>query len=649
MFGGTTEGRKLVEYLEMQQLEVTACVATEYGEELLENCKVKVHTGRMDTDKMQKFFLSNSFDLVIDATHPYAEIVSENLKEACAFTNITYLRVVRESNLSNASDIHQFLTIKEVIDFLNQTKGNILLTTGSKDLKEFTKVNQFKKRIYARVLPLESSLFECKNYGLESSHIIAAQGPFTEEFNLAMMKFYDISYLVTKDSGMQGGMNEKIASARQANVKVVVLGRPATEEGIDYQQCISYLEEKYHTRQVQSLYIVGIGMGSKQTMSYEAIHYLKTCDCIIGASRMLDSLKEYKKPTFCSYQGDEIHQFLTKHKEYQNVVIAMSGDVGFYSGAKKLLASLQNYKISLIPGISSVVYFSAKLQRTWENVKLLSLHGRNQPLLPAVKTNENTFVLLSGDYGVKQVCQQLCEYGFNNVTVYIGERLSYPEEQIYHGKPSEFVERDFDALSVMLIENQQVQEVVTYGLMDEEFQRTEVPMTKCEVRTISLSKLLLTKHSIVYDIGAGTGSVAIEAARIASEGVVYAIEKKKEAVQLILENKKRLCASNLEVIEGIAPEVLKNLPVPTHAFLGGTSGNLNEILSLLLEKNPNIRIVINAITIETLAAVMECLKKYQFNTQEIVQISVSKSKKIADYHMMIGQNPVYIITCQNEN
>ena len=152
----------------------------------------------------------------------------------------------------------------------------------------------------------------------------------------------------------------------------------------------------------------------------------------------------------------------------------------------------------------------------------------------------------------------------------------------------------------------------------------------------------------MFDIGAGTGSIGIECALQAAEGQVWAIEKKAEAGELLSQNKRELGAYNLTVVSGTAPEALTGLPAPTHAFIGGSGGNLAEIVGVLLGKNPKVRIVINAIAMETVAEVMGLLKKQEFAVAEIVQVSVGKAREIGAYHMMMGQNPVYIFTLQKE-
>ena len=156
-----------------------------------------------------------------------------------------------------------------------------------------------------------------------------------------------------------------------------------------------------------------------------------------------------------------------------------------------------------------------------------------------------------------------------------------------------------------------------------------------------------TADSVCYDVGAGTGSLSIEMALRAHQGQVWAIEKKEDAVELIHRNKLKFAADNLEIVEGLAPAALKDLPAPTHAFIGGSSGNLKEIVKLLLEKNPQVRIVINCITLETVSEALETAKEFGFEENEIVQLSAARSKAIGRYHMMLGENPIYIITLQN--
>lgn len=180
-------------------------------------------------------------------------------------------------------------------------------------------------------------------------------------------------------------------------------------------------------------------------------------------------------------------------------------------------------------------------------------------------------------------------------------------------------------------------------MRDEWFVRGDIPMTKSEVRAAAISKLELEPGSVLYDIGAGTGSVSIEAAKMAPDSMIVAIERKTEAISLIRRNQEKFQTENVIVVEGEAPGALEHLPMPTHAFIGGSAGRLEAILDVLTEKNPDIRIVMSAIALETLSEILGWIGS-RGREAEIVQIFVSRAKTAGKYHMMMGQNPVYLVS-----
>lgn len=646
VFAGTMEGRRIAEYLVKANMKVHVCVATEYGEKLLPKGDGITSTSkRLTVEEMKNLMAGKDISLVIDATHPYAVLVSQNIKQACMETEKEYMRMLRGSIEGQAECIY-LDTIEEAVQFLKETKGNVLITTGSKELAKFTEVADYNMRFYARVLSTPSVVTECARLGFEGGNLICMQGPFSEELNYAMLKQIDAKYLVTKESGSAGGFLEKLEAAKMAGVKTIVIGRPTQEEGVAFEECLHLLSERFHLKKKRKITLLGIGMGSSSNMTIEARNACENADVLIGAKRMLDAVKQFHKPVFDSYRPEEIKDFIDGCLEYQNFVVALSGDVGFYSGASKLIEQFEHDEIELLPGISSVVYLCSKLKTTWQDVKFISNHGRYENLIGAVKTNSKVFSLLGGQACVGSLCQMLIKYGLDHVVVSIGEQLSYENEKITTGNPSQLMNYIFAEPCVVLIENKDaIHTTISHGISDENFIRGKVPMTKEEIRSISISKLRLNKKAVVYDIGAGTGSVSVEMALQAMDGTVYAIEKKKEAVELIEENKKKFGTDNLVIIEGVAPESMEQLPIPTHGFIGGSSGNLLDIMRLLLRKNPKVRIVINAITLETISEALQCVKSLAVTEVEIVQVSISKSQTIGDYHMMMGQNPVYIICC----
>ena len=296
VFGGTTEGRELVEFLNAQPCEVTACVATEYGQALLPEAeRLTVSARRLPADEIKALLTDRHFDLVIDATHPYAASITESVARACAETGTEYLRLLREES-DKVSDFTCVLNAEAAALFLSKTDGNILLTTGSKDLKTYSKVKDFTDRAYARVLPLDASLALCREAGVQPSHILAMQGPFSEEMDTAMLRAVSAKWLVTKDGGEAGGFAAKVAAARKAGANVLVIGRPKQREGKSFSQVLDSLECRFGFRFAQSVKIVGIGPGSRDAMTQEARRAIEEADCLIGARRMLDAAARGGRP-----------------------------------------------------------------------------------------------------------------------------------------------------------------------------------------------------------------------------------------------------------------------------------------------------------------------------------------------------------------
>lgn len=409
----------------------------------------------------------------------------------------------------------------------------------------------------------------------------------------------------------------------------------------------------------QKIFLVGIGMGTEEGVTVQAQKIIRSCDCLVGAGRMLDCARRIcdaplseQRPMFSEYHPAEIACYIEKHPEYESIAVLLSGDTGFYSGAKKLREVLRERlaecRIEMVPGIASVICLAARLQTSWEDAALVSLHGKDGNFIQTVDRNRKTFLLLGSAQSGEKVLGRLREYGMEHVTVHAGSRLGYEDERIISGKPSELTEEDLEGLCTVLIENPCPRREAGPHVRDEEFIRGKVPMTKEEVRAVSIARLHLTEDAVVWDVGSGTGSVSVEAARSGEQIRVYAVEKNLEALELIRENRKKFRTDGIRIIRGEAPEVLADLEVPTHVFVGGSSGNLREILSCVLEKNKSARIVINAISLETVKEAMEAVEEGLLKQPEIVQMSVARSRELGRYHMMTGMNPVYIISAGGE-
>lgn len=647
VFAGTTEGREIAEFLDRKGISAHICVATEYGEQLLQGGQnLEISHERLNAEEMELLIKEKKCEMVIDATHPYAAEVTINIKKACEAAEVSYIRVLRENQENqNSGDCLYADSVEDAVALLEHTKGNILATTGSKEAAKYTALTDYESRVFLRVLSLPDVVKQCKELGFQGKNLICMQGPFSKELNIAMLRQWDCKYLVTKMSGATGGFQEKIDAARICGCISVIIGRPIKESGLSVNECKRILCQKFSLKSQAEISLVGIGMGSAETRTVEASRAIRESDLLIGARRMIDSCREFGKDCYVEYDSQKIAQYLAEHPEYEKVAVLLSGDPGFNSGAKKLLDVLGN-QIKVISGISSASYFMSRIQKSWDDVLITSAHGKHTNLVSLIKRNKKVFSILGTRNGIQNLAQEMAALGLNRAQLYTGECLSYPDEKIRKGAPEDFLNYEADPLSVVYVENPDAQkEYVTHGIPDTEFLREKVPMTKEEVRTVSLSKLHLEEDSVCYDVGAGTGSVSIEMASRAWNGKVYAIEKKALAVELLKKNREKFAVENLEIIEGTAPEALENLEPPTHAFIGGSSGKMETILRLLLEKNPSVRIVINCIALETVSETLQCLKTLPVKEEEILQISVSKGKSVGNYHMMMGENPIYIISC----
>ena len=642
LFAGTTEGRELAEYLVERKVKVHACVATPYGESLLpKNRLLSISHQRLDECQMREF----APRYVVDATHPFAKEVTENIKRACIEVKAPYIRLLREAGQAGESVCVE--DVEAAVEYLEGTSGNILVTTGSKELENYTRLTDYQERIFARVLSVGDVAVKCEELGIRGRHLICMQGPFSVEMNLAMLREYKISYLVTKESGIAGGYPQKCEAAAMAGVGLVVIGRPQQEAGMSLEEVIKFLKNEINLQDKWKVSLVGIGMGTAETLTAEGKEACKKARLLIGAKRMLETADQ-RQHTYASYQPEEIVNYIKEHPEYENVAVLLSGDAGFYSGASRLLKRLEDepqIEARVIPGISSVAYFCAKLGVSWEDAALRSLHGRQDNILAAVREHEKTVILAGSAQSVRSLCRKLAEYGYGSLKVCVGADLSYDTEKIIEGTAESLQEYQGADLAVIYVENPDTcKGMAVHGLPDGEFMRGDVPMTKEEVRSISLSKLRLAKDSVVYDVGAGTGSVAVEAALRVTDGIVYAVEKKEEAIELIEKNQKKMKADNLVIVKGEAPDALLGLPVPDCVFIGGSTGNLKGILDTVYQKNKKARVVINTITLETLTEAKHCMEELPVAEEEIVQISVSRSKKAGRYHMMLGLNPVTVIS-----
>ena len=690
IFGGTTEGRKLAIACELLGIPAYVSVASEYGSDVLGELKVvKVLEGRMNIDEMSAGFKALDISVVYDATHPFATVVKENIKSACEQNEIEYIRVLRNITDIDSEDYKLVKSVDEAVDYLTTCEGNVFVATGSKEIAKYKKLDL--SRVYARVLSAVESINACKDIGLEGSHIIAMQGPFSERLNIALMEEYNCKYLVSKQTGNNGGFDEKIEACKQAGVYPIIVALPQNDKGISEEEAIEHIAKRHNIENYKDiltmcsdndqdkgrddkagrpykLSIVGIGPGSMEYVNAKARKLISDADIIVaGSDRMLELSDEIRKEeknckeytSFKSYKTIDIINFIKEkfeNSQDSSAVVLMSGDTGFYSGTQSLYKHIEamaknsenilhKVDMQIVPSISSISYLASRYNISWHDMKIVSLHGRTGHLAHELKTNKKVFVISSGGMETSDIISELIDKGFEDCDIYIGENMSYPEEVLSHGKVADFKEHKFLELCSMIIINQNASPMhMTFGIEDDEFIRDKVPMTKSEIRALSVAKLGLSSEDICYDVGAGTGSVSIEMAMNVPKGKVYAIEKKTIAADLIYKNIEKFGLDNVEVIKGEASVSMEEIEAPDAVFIGGTTGKLRDILKIVFEKNPKVRVVVTAVSLESVAEINEACKYYETLgcKTDIVLVSVSNTKRVMNYTMFDAKNPVLI-------
>lgn len=730
LFGGTTEGREIAEIFAGTPLRMDVFVATEYGASLLPvSPNLTVHAGRKDAGQIEAVLRERKPGLCVDATHPYACIITKELRAVCERLGTPFLRVRRaslsEHAAAGAPPLHTAANMADAVRFLDGTEGPVLVTTGSKEVHLLSGIRDFQERCFVRVLPSVRSISLCEAAGLSGRHVIAMQGPFSEEANEVLMRDLGIRWMLTKDSGEEGGCPEKCRAAASLGVGTVLIGRPEEDAGaVTLREAADRIARMAGLRPearsvpeqaepermnggpadaehgepraddtafVQEVGLVGMGPGREGLLTGEALSFILSADLLVGADRMLSEACAIRRRHGLDGDGgprcisaclaSEIADRLKADHIFRRAALLYSGDISRYSGAKKIPPLLPpSMRVLHFSGISSIGYFLGRLGAAEEDTAVVSIHGRKANLLPLIRSRESVLTLIGEEDDVSRIAGSLAEAGLGDVRITVGTDLSYtdgnepspvleagqseaddragesgePEqaegapfrrERILTGRPENFIGRKVGRLSLVHFRNPHpVPAPAGFGLPDDAFIRARVPMTKKEIRTLSLSHLRLSEKDVVYDIGAGTGSVSVEAALHVPKGTVYAVERGAEAVRLIRANREKFGLENLEVVEGTAPEAMAGLPPADAAFIGGSGGGLKEIVSLVLAGNPEARIVINSVTSETDAELEEVRRLFPQKTFEKLEVMVVRERAAGRYHLKTPDSPITIVT-----
>lgn len=595
----------------------------------------------------------------------------------------------------------------EAGDILDGTCGNIMILTGSRDLNEILGRISDKSRVYVRVLPSAESISKCCEAGLLGRQIIAMQGPFSEQLNESLFRECNVGVILTKESGREGGFYEKIEAAKKLGIRAVVIRNPEAaesgksgrakensesakrqgatdslktpEENESAERCekIKYRDDKYDLEGTLKLieeitgvpiekeggegperkvFLAGVGPGDVRLLTCEVRDAFFVCDTVFGAASVLSRIKK-SAPYLTEgavlvpmYDSGMILDYLSEHKEVKRALVAYSGDISLCSGARDAneVFEREGYVVEKLSGISSLSLFASLTGIPLEEGRVVSAHGRKCNVTGYVRQNENLFVLPSDANGAATICENIlsAERDSAELTITAGTELGSDAQEVFDIGGSEDILklRKTEGRVILFIHNPSaVKKPVIRAISDEDIIRGEVPMTKEEIRGLVIRYLGLCPGAVLFDIGAGTGSVSVEAALLHPEIQVFSVEKNSDAIGLLQSNREKYSLENMNIVEGEAPDILSSLPKPSHVFIGGSGKRLPEIITAVTRMNSDVKIVMTCVTPETMTQALMILKEQTDRDAKVVQVSATRYIKRGNYHMPDAMNPVYII------
>ena len=396
--------------------------------------------------------------------------------------------------------------------------------------------------------------------------------------------------------------------------------------------------------------IIGVAPGG--SLLPEARRLLDGAEMVFGGRRLLGM--------FPSLGGEkiviknnlaEIASLIKRNLGRKRMVVLASGDPNFYGIARYLTAKLGKNAVDIIPNVSAMQLAFARIRESWEDAVFVSVHSRPiADIVAAVRSNDKLGIFTDGEHTPAAIARVLREHGVDGYKAYVCQDLGGKDEKVVKTGLSNLARMKFSPLNVLVLlrEKPRARPRQIFGIPEASFHRREGLITKQEVRAVSLSKMHLTDEGVLWDIGAGSGAVSIEASFLLRKGRVFAIEKNQKDVAIIRKNIRKFNVPNVEVVPAFAPDGLDRLPDPTAVFIGGSGGRMEEILNVACRRlKPGGRIVINIVVLENLSAAVNALKARGFVT-DVTLVSIARSTGVMELTRFEALNPVFVVTAEKE-
>lgn len=413
---------------------------------------------------------------------------------------------------------------------------------------------------------------------------------------------------------------------------------------------------------VSKVYIVGVGGDGVSSLGQGALDIINQAELICGGQRLLDMFprSQARKVAVKSNVG-ELAELVREKMSSQRTVVLASGDPNFYGIARSLVGRLGKDNIEVLPNVSSMQLAFARIKESWDDAALVSVHGRAvEDVISLVRSSRKIAILTDDQHTPAEIARLMMSAGLEGYRAFVCENLGGTSERVTESDLAGLLEFRASPLNVLVLLREtgaglldtapltaRYQVSPPFGIPDGEFfQRRPLKglITKAEVRVVSLSKMRLCPDSLVWDVGAGSGSVSIEASLIARLGTVYAVERQSEGVALVRRNVGKFGTENVIVVEGAAPGALEWLPDPDAVFIGGTGGRMAGILDVVCRRlKPGGAIVANMATIANLNSAVEGLEARGYHP-DVALVSISRSKKVAGLLRFEALDPVFVVS-----
>ena len=403
---------------------------------------------------------------------------------------------------------------------------------------------------------------------------------------------------------------------------------------------------------MKKIYVIGAGVEGQEGFSGRALELVGRAEILLGGERQLALFPDFAGETVVigSNLGEMVERL---RKTDRRTVVLASGDPLFFGVGRYLLRNLPEEEFEFVPNVSSVQYAFAKIKEPWDDAVFISAHGRGlKGAVDRIVANDKAAVLTDEDNTPAAIAAELIERGRDGYAAWICENLGTAEEKIIETDVKGLLEIEAAPLNVLILikeyEAGGEEYIPTLGIPDEEFSTIKKLITKEEIRVVTLAKLKLRHDMTLWDIGAGSGSVSIEADHLLPNGRIFAVERNPQCIEFIKENLNKFNARHVTLIEGEAPDCLETLPDPDRVFIGGSGGNLWKILEAVDARLPaEGRVVINAVTLDTLTAATEYFDNAGYQV-EVTTVNIARTRPLTDYKMFEAYNPVYIIAAVKE-